>query len=52
MGPREPEPDDVEKRNKAIALSIACRILRNADLDYLEDFVATMAEKHPEWCDI
>jgi len=51
MGPREPEPDDVEKRNKAIALSVINRILRNADLNYLEKLINVLAEKHPDWFD-
>jgi len=47
----ETEPNNVEKRNKAIALAVLKRILRNADQDYLEALIEELTKDHPDWLD-
>ena len=47
----ETEPNNVEKRNKAIALATLRRILRNADQGFLEALIEELTEDHPDWFD-
>ena len=44
--------DKVEQRDKSIALAKLSRILRKADMGYLEHLIDVMKENHPEWADV
>jgi len=51
LNDNETEPNDVEKRNKAIALAMLSRIFRKADMDFLEALIEELTEDHPDWFD-